>query len=95
MAEDKIAINHENVETYANNIKNVFEDWKKSSLGNKVDLTTLTANKSLSNSYNNAKNLMDQHRTTLSTDCENIKKISNVFKNVDEDFGNKMSQLGR
>ena len=93
MASGVIAINHDNAENHASNMKNVSNDCNKSNISGLDDRTTLTANKKLDSSYNTAQNLLDKFGSTLATDGENIKKISNAFKNVDEICANKVSRL--
>ena len=93
MVADVISINHDNTEAHASNMQNVSDDCNKSNISGMDDKTTITANKKLNNSYDTAQNLMDQFGRTLSQDGENIKKISNAFKNVDAICANKVSRL--
>ena len=95
MSSGVIAINHDNTENHASNMKNVSNDCNKSNISGKDDRTTLTANKKLDSSYNTSQNLLDQFGSTLAKDGENIKKISNDFKKVDEICANKVSRLAK
>ncbi len=93
MASKVIAINHEQAEKHANSIQDVSDDFNKSKLSGIDDKTTLTANKKLDKSYKTSLKLLKGLGNTLATDGENIKKISQEFKKVDEICTNKVAKM--